>query len=139
MNDRSDPIELEKSPGFLLQELGIGMVGLYRHRLDEYWVLPAAMLDDEIWENGEAMVFRLLPDYRPAIIRLGEKGSVPPSHREGLEYTLLSVRPNYVGAGQKFWVALREEVTRDYDYWPISVMSLLELLPYAETDLILPC
>ncbi len=130
MNDRNALMKLAKSPGFLLQELGIGMVGLYRHRLDEYWILPPARLDDEIWENGEAMVFRLLPDYRPAIIRLEGKG---------LEYSLLSVRPNYVGAGQKFLVALREGETQEYDYWPIQVMSFLELRPWTETDLIFPC
>lgn len=138
MNDRNALMKLAKSPGFLLQELGIGMVGLYRHRLDEYWVLPAAMLDDEIWENGEAMVFRLTADYRPAIVRFSERDSALHPCRLDLEYALLSIRPNYVGPGQKFFVALREGAADHYDYWPVSVISLLQLLPHTASDLVLP-
>jgi hypothetical protein len=138
MNDRNALFELYKSPGFLLQELGMTNLFLYRPRRSEWKVLPSTLLDAEIWDDGEAMVFHLLPDYRPAIVRFSERDSALRPYRQDLEYALLSIRPNYVGPGQKFFVALREGAADHYDYWPVPVISLLQLLPHTASDLVLP-
>ncbi len=138
MNDRDALSALLQSPGFLLQELGVHEVCLYRWRSREWQWLSIAQLDEEIWQSGEALVFRQMNDGNAAIIRFGCCLSVSlPWHQES-SYTLVTIRPNYAGNGRNFLVSLRDKEAGELSYWPVEVMKRLKRLSFDPTDMVLP-
>lgn len=138
MNDRQAQEALMESPSFLLQELGMRTVGLYRLRIREWQWLPIEELDDEIWQRGEAMVFRHLDDGRSAIIRFGLQSDLSFRCHQYPGYALVSIRPDYVGEGRKFLISLREEALGGHMYRSARILRRLKRLPFSETDVVLP-
>ena len=138
MNDRNAPWELSESPGFLLQELGIHMLGLYRLRIREWQWFPTAELDDEIWQRGEAMVFRYLDDGRSAILRFGLLPALSLRCHQCPGYAFVSIRPEYVGEGRKFLISLRDEALGGHMYLAASALRRLKRLPLREEDIVTP-
>jgi|GEM_PF-3687750 len=137
MNDRTALRALLESPGFLLSELGITTAYLYRPKLPEWRFVPTTFLDEEIWENGEALVFRLQSDGCSTILRFSGQLPCPVVFLEA-DLSLVTVRPDYVGAGKKFFVSLRNEKTDEHRYWPASALRLLRMLPPTEKDTVFP-
>lgn len=138
MNDRNAQEALMESPSFLLQELGLQTVHLYRPRIGEWQWLPIEDLDDEIWQRGEALVFRHLDDGQSAIIRLGLLTDLSLRCHHCPGYALVSVRPDYVGEGRKFLVSLREEALGGHMYLAAMVLRQLKRMPLREEDIVLP-
>ncbi len=138
MSSRKVQETLLESPSFLFQELGIQTVGLYRRRTGEWQWLSVNRLDDEIWQNGEALVFRRLDDGRSAIIRFSHSLSLSFLCHQSPGYALVTVRPDYVGEGRKFLVSLRDEAMGGHMYQPVRVLSRLKRLPFSEADVVLP-
>ncbi len=138
MNDRQAQEAIMESPSFLFQELGIPTVGLYRLRIREWQWLPTAKLDDEIWQQGEAMVFRHLDDGRSAIIRFGLLSDWSFRCHQCPGYALVSVRPDYVGEGRKFLISLRDEALGGHMYLAVSALRRLKRLPLREGDIVMP-
>lgn len=138
MSDRKVQETLIESPGFLLQELGMETVGLYRRHTREWQWISVDQLDREIWQNGEALVLRHLDDGRSAIIRFSHSLSLSFLCHQGPGYALVTVRPDYVGEGRKFLVSLRDEAMGGHTYQPVRVLSRLKRLPFSEADVVFP-
>lgn len=133
MNDRNATSALSEGPSFLLQELGIETVYLYRPRQDFEWqFLDCSSVDDEVWKNHEALLFRITKDGYPAIIRLRNKDGYP-----RCRCTLMSLRPDYTQAGRRFEIRLHGGF-QERVFVPARILTRLSLEPLTRRDLVLP-
>lgn len=105
MNDRNALFELSLSPGFLLQELGVGgEVFVYRPYGPEErsGFVTCDTLDEDIANRGRVFLFRKSSDGGLAIIRLYDEYGIP--------YRLLFLEFDYACAsGREFLLCMREE------------------------------
>ena len=138
MNNRHAVGALYASPSVLLDRLGIHMVLLYRPRARKWQWLLVEQLDEEIWQYGEALLFRWSADGQASIIRLAHPLLCLLSEQQYPAYALVSVRPDYVGEGRKFLLSLLDERSGKRRYYPVWALSTLTRVPYTERDAVLP-
>lgn len=135
MNDRNALMKLAKSPGFLLQELGIGdEVFVYRPCApeDRSGFISCVALDEDLANRGRGFVFRKGPEGGLAIVRLYDAFGIP--------YRLLFLEFDYsCPSGRSFSVCLREDEEWQWHFrCPVSRLRELELPLVSESEVIVP-
>lgn len=135
MNDRNALFELNESPGFLLQELGIGEeVFVYRPCApeDRSGFVSCETLDEDIANRGRGFLFRKSQNGGLAFIRLWDEFGCP--------YRLLFLEYDFsCPSGNAFLLCLREEeeLQRTF-YCSASRLKGLDMQSSPEDEIVPP-